>query len=748
MPCWLRAFGRVFMNAFVLLLFGCGLAFSLWRFSASSLRDAQDTLYMYLRQAAEQCATSFLSQLEEKFTTLEILADAVAVQPDILSPSALELARIAALQQSILRINIVTPTGAVHGSDGSRISIADRPHFIQALRVGRAVSNLLTLRAGGMQGFAMAVPIRRGGKTLGVLTGTYSVDAFNRAVTINAFGGKGYIYVIERDGGVVLNPLRPPLGVRDDFFELSAGKDGQELGPLRKGMEMGETGALHIPGADGGLYLSYVPVGLNGWYVLAIIPEDELDRQFATTRERAFSLSGELALLLIGLFAYIYRIRRRDARHLASKHRELRALTDNVIGGVLKSDTDVDFTLDYMSSGYLDLMGYTREAFAERFQDKLLNTILEEDRDKVRDGIRTQILRGDTIELEFRSLAREGRTVWFYYKGRLVRDGDRLWCYAIAFDATAQHALMEREKLANERYRFIMDQHAIIIFEWNIREDRLSASARWLELLGKEGRLFRGDAALITHVHPDDRAEVEALFRRLADGQGKGVCEARITSPEVRRAVWYRIEASTLFGRSGEPVRVMGLLIDIDMQKTLELSLRDRAERDSATGLYNKATARRLVERLIAGENGKPGACALLLLDLDDFKAVNDTLGHGAGDTVIVRIASVLQRHFRHSDIVGRIGGDEFAVCVPGLSNRHEIAGKAAGLLREIERSFDDFDMDISASIGIALAPGDDGTFTGLYRKADEALYLSKHKGKNCFSFYDELRFSRFDNHS
>lgn len=247
MPRWLRAVGRVFMNVFVLLLFGCGLALSLWDFSVSSRHDARDTLYMYLRQAAEQCATSFLSQLEEKFTTLEILADAVAVQPDILSPQSLELARIAARQQSILRINIVTATGDVYGSDGSRISIADRPHFIQALRVGRSVSNLLTLRAGGVPGFAMAVPIRLDGKTRGVLTGTYSVDAFNRAVTINAFGGKGYIYVIERDGGVVLNPLRPPLGVRGNFFELSTGEDGRGLEPLRKGMAVGETGALTSP---------------------------------------------------------------------------------------------------------------------------------------------------------------------------------------------------------------------------------------------------------------------------------------------------------------------------------------------------------------------------------------------------------------------------------------------------------------------------------------------------------------------
>ena len=115
---------------------------------------------------------------------------------------------------------------------------------------------------------------------------------------------------------------------------------------------------------------------------------------------------------------------------------------------------------------------------------------------------------------------------------------------------------------------------------------------------------------------------------------------------------------------------------------------------------------------------------------------------------MIVRIAAVLQRNFRHSDIVGRIGGDEFMVCVPDLSSRREIAGKAAALLREIEHAFVDFEMDVSASIGIALVPGDDAAFAGLYRKADEALYHSKHRGKNRFSFYDEIRFSRFDNHS
>jgi diguanylate cyclase (GGDEF)-like protein len=161
---------------------------------------------------------------------------------------------------------------------------------------------------------------------------------------------------------------------------------------------------------------------------------------------------------------------------------------------------------------------------------------------------------------------------------------------------------------------------------------------------------------------------------------------------------------------------------------------RARSETDRLTGLSNKAAAEQLCRMYLSP--GRATACALLLLDVDDFKHINDTLGHVAGDEVLHSVGRTLRALFREKDIVGRFGGDEFLVLMKDLADP-DAAVRKADLVRERLADILPGGRPLHCCIGIAAAyPGDGQSFEGMLSRADTALYASKNGGKNCCTAY------------
>ena len=159
------------------------------------------------------------------------------------------------------------------------------------------------------------------------------------------------------------------------------------------------------------------------------------------------------------------------------------------------------------------------------------------------------------------------------------------------------------------------------------------------------------------------------------------------------------------------------------------------ASLDGLTQCYNRtAGLKRIEEHLI--ESIEPSA--LLLLDLDNFKEINDTFGHKTGDEVLQRFAQTLRRSVRTSDLVVRIGGDEFAVFLRDVGTRENVSKCVKKIFMRImtETFITDDDFDVGASMGVAVSPADGSTFSELYERADEALYRVKRDGKNGFAFF------------
>lgn len=200
---------------------------------------------------------------------------------------------------------------------------------------------------------------------------------------------------------------------------------------------------------------------------------------------------------------------------------------------------------------------------------------------------------------------------------------------------------------------------------------------------------------------------------------------------------WMRILARLFFWAEDSSVRMIVYRQNIDKEKRRERLLVEETQRDSLTGLYNRKTTEERIRRSLLREPSVRRA--FLMTDIDNFKRINDTLGHAFGDEVILAAAGLLERGGGQGAIAGRVGGDEFALFFP-VADRRAAAEKAAAisasLYREIAAGGEC--CRISASMGVALYPDDGRDFDTLYRKADEALYRIKNAEKNGFAMADE----------
>ena len=186
-----------------------------------------------------------------------------------------------------------------------------------------------------------------------------------------------------------------------------------------------------------------------------------------------------------------------------------------------------------------------------------------------------------------------------------------------------------------------------------------------------------------------------------------------------------RVTTRRVCSQDGTPVYLVGKLSDIDEEKRELDKLVDQAQRDGLTGLYNAVATRELIEARLA--SGRVGA--MLIIDLDHFKEINDTYGHFTGDEALRRLSAILGALFRRDDVAGRLGGDEFMVYMNQAPDRAAVKKRCEALIRRV-REVEADGCRVTISVGAALTAGGED-YESLYRRADEALYRAKESGRN-----------------
>jgi diguanylate cyclase (GGDEF)-like protein/PAS domain S-box-containing protein len=338
-----------------------------------------------------------------------------------------------------------------------------------------------------------------------------------------------------------------------------------------------------------------------------------------------------------------------------------------------------------------------------------------------------------TFNAEQRLRRGDGREFWCQLRASLVRDGNGEALHVIAQveDVSARRRAAEALAEAEERFRLAFEGAPIGIALADLDGRFLRVNDALCEITGyTEAELLAANVDLLGHADAAD-AEDEHVDRLMRGEIRSYRLERRIVHA-TGRSVWVSLSVSLVRDSSGVPRYCIKQLEDISDRKRFEGQLAYLADHDALTGLYNRRAFQRELEQRTAAD-GSGGA--VVVVDLDHFKDINDTLGHAAGDEVIVRVARLLAKRLRKTDMLGRLGGDEFAALLTGVG-REEAEAVIAELLRVVrEQSVvveGGHPIGLTASAGIALFDADTPlSAEELLVSADIAMYDAKEAGRD-----------------
>ena len=337
---------------------------------------------------------------------------------------------------------------------------------------------------------------------------------------------------------------------------------------------------------------------------------------------------------------------------------------------------------------------------------------------------------------------------------RLVRkDGNRVWCRVLAraldpeapeesaiFTLTdveqrvaAENALRDSE----EMLRLAVDTANLFYWEWEAESDKL----RWGRQPGADLRPGEDDERswqrYARMVHPEDQERYLAVtMEAIARGQPFEI-EYRVNARDGR-TLWMAARGAPMRDARGKVTRMIGVSQDVTERKQREEMVRFLAYHDSLTGLPNRRLLDDRLKQALYQAQRRDASLAVMLIDLDDFKQVNDTAGHRAGDTVLREVATRIGGCVRRADTLARHGGDEFVVMLADVQGEAECQVVAEKILRALEPAVevDATQFALGASIGISIFPADASDPDTLLRNADAAMYRAKQLGGNQYRFY------------
>ncbi len=355
-----------------------------------------------------------------------------------------------------------------------------------------------------------------------------------------------------------------------------------------------------------------------------------------------------------------------------------------------------------------------------------------------------------TKHYKFKNFLNNKQLLWYEVTANYIKlncgDVENIYLRIYVQDINDKKKL---NNLAEERrkiYKSMLSDYTLISYEMNLTKDFIiRGNEKWLEENNiEENSKYSTTIADIVDkkVHQDEKnlllgnAGRQNLLLGFSQENNEFACEYKRLN-ELGEYNWWSYKAYLYQDPESNDICGFVYIKDINDEKMNEISLIYDAEHDLMTGLYNKITTEKKIAELLKGTRLNDMHSGIILVDLDNFKLINDNFGHAYGDEVIKETSQIIKKEFRQDDVVGRMGGDEFCVFALGLNSNNMLEKKAAKLCEMLNKVYSEngIEVEISASVGIAFVNKNDTEYSALAKRADDAMYRAKKLGKNRVSY-------------
>jgi len=419
--------------------------------------------------------------------------------------------------------------------------------------------------------------------------------------------------------------------------------------------------------------------------------------------------------------------------------RMLETLVNNLEGMLFRCRIDAQWTMLFASGGCRELTGYAPEDLVLSRRVSYESIPHPEDRVRVRAALLEAVRGRRPYRVEYRIRRADGELCWVAERGRgVIDETGELVLEAFVEDIGEQVRARDDLALAEARYRSIFEHSSEGIFQTTADGRYLNANPALAAIYGYDSplELMRElqDIGNQLYVDPEQRRR----FKRLMAEKGA----VQDFESQIRRRdgslIWISENAHSVFGPDGEFLYYEGTVLDITERRRHEEELEHHANHDQLTGLPNRNLLTDRLQQAIRLGVRNSQYVVVAFIDLDNFKFINDSLGHLVGDQLLIEIARRLRECMRDTDTVARYGGDEFVLVLSGYYQIGPVVRLLERVIEAIARpvEIESNELFVTCSIGVAHYPVDGADAQTLLRHADAAMYLAKERGKNNFQFF------------
>jgi diguanylate cyclase (GGDEF)-like protein/PAS domain S-box-containing protein len=421
-------------------------------------------------------------------------------------------------------------------------------------------------------------------------------------------------------------------------------------------------------------------------------------------------------------------------------------------GGIGTWEADLVTNKQTWSESCISLLGFP--ALPNPCWEDFLALVHPDDQQMVIDASKSHIEQGTKYEVEYRAVGNKGHTLWIRSAGQVEYDanGKPTVMRGIAQDITERKLIELKARATQHQLQATIAAIPDLLFEIDLEGRYHDCHYLSADLLAAPQEEFLGKT--VHQVLPDSAAEIviSALYEANQKGKSQGK-QMELDVPQGK--LWFELSVSRKHTSDNENPRFIVLSRDITERKNTEEEIRNLAYQDTLTMLPNRRMLMNRLEHALASSSRSGRKCALLFIDLDNFKTLNDSLGHDIGDLLLQQVAQRLVFAVRDGDTVARLGGDEYVLILEFLSaDSLQAAAQAEVIGQKILESLNQpyqlsaHDYRGSASIGVTLFDGHQTSVEELMKQADIAMYQAKKAGRNNLRFFDSQMQSTVNVHA